>query len=79
MSIHPSLAAAKGKKHRSVRKRYERIQKLKKDGKWNDDSAFGLPKEKIIKLKIKKAKAAEAKTEEQAASEKEPATKEASK
>ncbi|MFH1459603.1 MAG: small basic protein [Candidatus Omnitrophota bacterium] len=65
MSIHPSLTAAKGKKQRSVLKRYERIQKLQKEGKWKDESSsFGLPKAKVIKLKLKKVKAAETKTEE---------------
>lgn len=64
MSIHPSLKATKGNKLRSVLKRYERIEKLKNDGKWQDDkSAFGLIKGKVLKVKIKKAvKTAEAKT-----------------
>jgi small basic protein (TIGR04137 family) len=67
MSIHPSLTPTKGKKHRSVLKRFERIELLKKDGKWKDDlSMFNLPKNKIIKIKLKKAKA-EAKTAETAA------------
>jgi len=67
MSIHPSLTAAKGKKQRSVLKRYERIEKLKKDGKWKEErSPFGLPKSKVIKLKLKKVKAAEAKTTDEA-------------
>ena len=58
MSIHPSLTATKGKTHRSVLKRFERVEKLKKDGNWSDDSsAFGLPKVKIIKMKLKKSKA----------------------
>ena len=65
MSIHPSLTAAKGKKQRSVLKRYERIEKLKKESKWKDDtSSFGLPKVKVIKMKLKKVKAVEVKTEE---------------
>ena len=65
MSIHPSLTAAKGKKQRSVLKRYERVEKLKKEGKWKDDtSSFGLPKVKVVKMKLKKSKAAEAKAEE---------------
>ncbi|MBU2063403.1 MAG: small basic protein [Candidatus Omnitrophica bacterium] len=72
MSLHPSLTATKGKKHRSVHKRFERIQKLKKDGKWEEaSSCFRLPKEKIVRMKLKKKKA-EAKegaegTEQQAA------------
>ncbi len=66
MSIHPSLSAAKGKKHRSVHKRFERMEELKKKGKWKEgDSTFGLPKGKIVKVKIKKAKAAEEKTTEE--------------
>ncbi|RKY34790.1 MAG: small basic protein [Candidatus Omnitrophota bacterium] len=63
MSLHPSLVPAKGKTHRSVKKRFERIQKLKKDGKWDENlSAFGLPKDKVIKIKLKKSKGAEDKT-----------------
>lgn len=59
MSIHPSLAASKGKKYRSVLKRFERVQELKKEGRWQEeDSVFGLPKGKIIKMKLKKPKAA---------------------
>lgn len=70
MSIHPSLTAAKGKKQRSVLKRYERIEKLKKEGKWKETaSSFGLPKVKVIKMKLKKSKAAEAKAEEGKAGE----------
>lgn len=83
MSLHPSLTAAKGSKHRSVHKRFERIEKLKKDSKWKDgESAFGLPKGKIIKIKLKKAKAAEAKAPEEGqkpVAEKEAASKGASK
>ncbi len=68
MSIHPSLTPTKGKKHRSVLKRFERIEALKKDGKWTEgNSSFNLAKSKIIKMKIKKAKSAEAKTAEGAA------------
>ncbi|MCP4649949.1 MAG: small basic protein [PVC group bacterium] len=75
MSIHPSLTASKGKGHRSVLKRFERVEKLKKAGKWTDDtSSFGLPKVKIIKMKLKKSKAAEAKTAEEGAAAT-PATK----
>jgi len=63
MSIHPSLKATKGNKQRSVLKRFERIEKLKSNGKWEEEkSAFGLVKGKVLKLKIKKAKAEEAKT-----------------
>lgn len=70
MSIHPSLTAAKGKKQRSVLKRYERVEKLKKENKWKEDSSsFGLPKVKVVKIKLKKSKAAEAKAEEGKAAE----------
>ena len=61
MSVHPSLRSPdKGKQHRSIWKRFERIRKLKKEDKWDEeeDSVFGLPKLKIIKAKIKKHKAA---------------------
>ena len=65
MSIHPSLTPTKGKKQRSVLKRYERVEDLKQKGKWKeDDSAFGLPKTKILKMKLKKSKAAPKKEEE---------------
>ena len=62
MSLHPSLSSqAKGKRHRSVLKRYERIEKLKNEDKWaEEDSVFGLPKVKIIKFKLKKEKPVEA-------------------
>ncbi|MBU1044219.1 MAG: small basic protein [Candidatus Omnitrophica bacterium] len=56
MSIHPSLKATKGNKLRSVLKRYERIEKIKNEGKWEEEkSAFGLIKGKVLKVKIKKA------------------------
>ncbi len=61
MSIHPSLRSLdKGKQHRSVWKRFERIRRLKKEDKWDEkeDTVFGLPKLKIIKAKVKKHKAA---------------------
>lgn len=59
MSIHPSLKTSKaGKKHRTVLKRYERLTALKEKGILKDeDSVFGMPKLKIIKIKIKKEKA----------------------
>ena len=58
MSQHSSLrASSKTKRHRSVFKRYERIKILKKEGRLKDeDSIFGLPKVKSIKIKIKKEK-----------------------
>ena len=48
MSMHSSLkGAAKIRTKRNVLKRFERIELLKKDGKWKDgDRAFNLPKTK---------------------------------
>lgn len=48
MSQHPSLRSASTlKAKRSVWKRYERIEVLKKKGKWKmEDSVYGLPKTK---------------------------------
>ena len=62
MSQHPSLRSSdKGRQHRSVLKRYEKIKILKEKEKWDDkDSVFGLAKVKVIKFKIKKEKAAAA-------------------
>ena len=62
MSIHSSLRSnAKGKKHRSVLKRYERIKILKGKGLWDEQkSVLGIPKVKMQKLKVKKEKAAPA-------------------
>jgi len=56
MSLHPSLKTSKaGKKHRTVLKRYERLIALKEKGLLkDDDSVFGMPKLKIIKIKVKK-------------------------
>jgi len=56
MSLHPSLKISKaGKKHRTVLKRYERMSALKDKGILKDeDSVFGMPKLKIIKVKVKK-------------------------
>ena len=46
MSLHSSLkAASKITAKRNVLKRFERIEVLKKSGKWKDgDRAYGLPK-----------------------------------
>jgi small basic protein (TIGR04137 family) len=62
MSQHPSLRSKqKGKRHRSVLKRYERVRELKEKEKWKEgDSIFGLLKLKILKFKLKKEKAAPA-------------------
>ena len=48
MSMHPSLKmATRIATKRNVLKRYERIEILKKQGKWKDgDRAHGLPKTK---------------------------------
>ncbi len=60
MSIHSSLRNnAKGKKHRSVLKRYERLKVLKGKNLWDEEkSVLGIPKVKMQKLKVKKEKAA---------------------
>lgn len=62
MTQHPSLRSKeKGKQHRSVLKRYERVRELKEKEKWKEgDSVFGLLKLKILKFKIKKEKVAPA-------------------
>ncbi len=56
MSLHPSLkTSSSGKKHRTVLKRYERLTALKEKGLLkDDDSVFGMPKLKIVKIKVKK-------------------------
>jgi small basic protein (TIGR04137 family) len=48
MSMHPSLkAASKIAAKRNVLKRFERIDVLRKRGKWKEgDRAYGLPKTK---------------------------------
>ena len=58
MSIHSSLRAiGKGKKHRSVLKRYERLKELKDKHLWSEEkSVLGIPKVKQQKLKVKKEK-----------------------
>lgn len=62
MTQHPSLRSGeKGKQHRSVLKRFERLKHLKEKNEWEEDmSIFGLPKIKVLKFKIKKEKAAPA-------------------
>ena len=64
MSQHPSLRSSdKGKAHRTVLKRYERVKILKDKELWKgEDSVFGLQKVKVIKFKVKKEKAAVAET-----------------
>jgi small basic protein (TIGR04137 family) len=58
MSIHSSLrSSGKGRKHRSVLKRYERLNVLKNKGLWDDTkTVLGLVKVKQQKLKVKKEK-----------------------
>ena len=60
MSIHSSLRGSpKGKKHRSVLKRYERLKVLKEKGAWGPEmSVLGLSKVKIQKIKVRKEKSA---------------------
>lgn len=60
MSLHSSLrAGSKGKKHRSVLKRHERLQSLKDKNLWNDTiSVLGIPKVKMQRIKVKKEKTA---------------------
>lgn len=69
MSQHPSLRSSdKGKQHRSVLKRYEKIKILKDKEKWDDkDSVFGLAKVRVVKFKVKKEKAAAVEGDEAAA------------
>ncbi len=65
MSIHSSLrSAGKGKKHRSVLKRYERLKVLKEKHLWEEEkSVLGIPKVKMQKIRVKKEKAAPAEKE----------------
>ena len=62
MSIHSSLrAGGKGKKHRSVLKRYERLKALKDKNLWDESrSVLGIPKVKMQRIRVKKEKAAAA-------------------
>jgi small basic protein (TIGR04137 family) len=48
MTMHPSLKnAAKIEIQRNVLKRFERVDKLKEEGRWKEgDRGFGLPKTK---------------------------------
>lgn len=60
MTVHPSLSSkGKGKRIRSVLKRFERLKDLiEKEKRKPEDSIFGLPKIKTLRLKAKKAKKA---------------------
>ena len=71
MSIHPSLSSSgKGKSHRTVLKRSERIKHLQGKGKWTEESkVYGLPKIKMIRLKVAKKEKAAEKPEGEAAAE----------
>lgn len=54
MSMHRSLKRDVWKEKRNVRKRYERLEKLVKSLKWAEGmSVYGLPKEKVRRIKIK--------------------------
>ena len=61
MSQHSSLRIGRrSKQHRSVLKRYERLQTLQGKEEWKEgDSVLGLPKVKTLRIRIKKEKAAE--------------------
>lgn len=60
MSIHSSLhTTGKGRKHRSVLKRYERLKVLKDKNLWLEGQpVLGLPKVKMQRLRVRKEKAA---------------------
>ena len=60
MTQHSSLKGGrKGKRHRSVLKRFERIKILEDKKEWTENnSIFGLPKVKTVRIRIKKEKAA---------------------
>lgn len=60
MSVHPSLGSkGKGKRSRSVLKRFERLKELLEKEKWKPGGpVFGLPKIKTLRWKLKKAKKA---------------------
>lgn len=64
MSLHSSLKATqqgKGGTQRSVLKRFERIRTLLSQGRWTaEQSIFGLPKLKQLKIKARKAAPKEA-------------------
>ena len=61
MSIHKSLRIGFGQGgSRNVMTRWERVQKLREQGRWSDEStAYGLPKVRTVKIKVggKKKKA----------------------
>ena len=58
MSLHSSLRSRVGGRHRNVLKRYERVKRLTAEEKWSpEDSPYGLPKVRSIKVRVKKEKA----------------------
>ncbi|MBN1257217.1 MAG: small basic protein [Planctomycetes bacterium] len=74
MSLHKSLKGNSGLiRHRNVLTRTERLDRLEKEKRWNDEeeSIFGIPKVLSIKVggKKKKAKKEEKAAEEAAAAE----------
>ena len=69
MSLHRSLKSSMSSKgHRNVLKRLERIKKLKQEERWaeENDSIYGLPKVRSIKVRAK-TKTKEAPEEQTAA------------
>ena len=60
MSQHRSFGGSSStKRHRSVLKRYEKIEALSKKGLWEEEKGvLGLPKVKVLKIRAKKEKAA---------------------
>jgi small basic protein (TIGR04137 family) len=62
------MGSQKGKRHRSVLKRYEKLKHLVEKSKWDEekDSIYRLPKIKSIKFKVKKEKSAAAAAEGEA-------------
>ena len=66
MSQHKSLKTNKWKTKRSVNKRWERLAKLNRTLKWVEGmSVYGLPKEKILRIKLKIKEKKETLTEAQ--------------
>lgn len=61
MSIHSSFGkGGAAKRHRSVAKRYEKLQMLRKKELWDESKGvWGLPKVKMLKIRVKKEKAKE--------------------
>ena len=76
MSQHTSFGTGSaGGSHRSVLKRYEKLEVLQKKGLWSDDQGcLGLPKVRVMKIKAKKDKAVAAEGEAGAKDAKAPVT-----